>query len=68
MFCSPYLQFSKREDWLRDKNSKEQEVTINSSGSENMLFIEKDREKQKELFQKTKSLKEKKQGERRRGK
>lgn len=33
-----------------------------------MKMTEKDREKQKELFQKTKSLKEKKQGERRRGK
>lgn len=26
-----HKKFSKREDWLRDKNSKEQEVTINSS-------------------------------------
>ncbi|XP_052705489.1 uncharacterized protein LOC128181218 [Crassostrea angulata] len=59
---------NKTENWLKDKDPKEQQEIIDSARSQNRVFMKKDRERQEELFIKQTKILEQKENEAKRKK
>lgn len=54
---------NRTENWLKDKDPKEQQEIIDSARSQNRVFMKKDRERQEELFIKQTKILEQKENE-----
>lgn len=59
---------NRTENWLKDRDPKEQQEIIDSARSQNRVFMKKDRERQEELFIKQTKILEQKENEAKRKK